>query len=222
MVLQVTIFRILTVIASEVLYNELCPLSPWRQYGNIIISTVQGTSTGIAVTGVIIFEHRVREQLAEHQTLFKLISFKVVVALEAFQNFVFPILADKGFFLPSAPFFVSFNDFSQGLPSFIFIWELTIVSIVFLYSFGFERYRPSALFGAPVLASPGSAFLSSFSTVDIWRGVAYSFKLFSTKPIEYQDSPSKLESNESDDSQGSAFKVQYSATESHNMHQSRY
>ena len=183
MVFQITFFRIATVIASEVLFGMTCPLSLARNYGHIIISTIQSTSTGFAVWGVVIFETRFKATLREeHKSMFKLVSFKAVVLLQATQEFIFPILAEKKIFFPKPPYHVSYMDFAYGLPEFLFIWELTIVAIMFLWSFSFETYRDAALSGTPVAMSPGRAFWHSLYCEDVLYGCVYPFTLKKTFP----------------------------------------
>ncbi|KAK4945638.1 hypothetical protein LTR10_015257 [Elasticomyces elasticus] len=180
MVFQITIVRILTVVAYDFLYGFTCPLSWARQRGATIIKAFQSTSTGFAVFGVVLFETRFRSQLPEQRTLLKLVSFKGVVGLEGFQDILFPVLADTSVFKPKPPFYVSWNDFAKGIPQFILVWEITIVAFLFVRSMTFEPYRQAVQRGIPLAATPGSAFLDSVNVMDIWRGVKYMFTSFTS------------------------------------------
>lgn len=115
MVFQIAIARIVTVVANEVLFAKSCPLSVYRKYGSVAILTIQSVSTSIAVFGNILFEARLRQQLGEHGTLFKLISFKGVVGFQAIQDVLFSVLAEKRLFYPTSPYHISYNDFSKGI-----------------------------------------------------------------------------------------------------------
>lgn len=171
MVFQCAVIRIIMLIASEVLYAKSCPLSSTRQYGAMIIEVIQAVSTGLAIAGVIIFERRLRPELAKHKSMPKLISFKSVVGLEALQSFIFPTLASQQVFFPTPPYHVSYNDFAKGLPSFMVIWEITIAAIVFLHSFEFKPYRQAIHEGQPPVASVGGAILQTLNPMDIIGGV---------------------------------------------------
>ncbi|KAK4978561.1 hypothetical protein LTR42_001061 [Elasticomyces elasticus] len=175
MVFQITIARIATVVANEILFSRTCPLALSRDHGFIAITTVQGLSTYIAIAACIIFEHRMHPELARHKGTFKLISFKAVAGLESTQQILFTVLAQKRVFYPTDPFHVSYDDFAKGLPNLILIWELTIVAIFFLWSFSFDEYLDIARSGAPVQASAGRALLESCNTLDILQSLAYSF-----------------------------------------------
>lgn len=174
-VFQIALTRVATFVASEVLFTRTCPLSKVRKYGQIVIEVIQGTSTFWAVTAVIWYEGRMREHVTQHRSLLKLVSFKGVVGMEATQDILFSVLAEKKVFFPVEPFHVSYNDFAKGVPTLLLILELTIVAIMFLWSFEFSRYRSEILNGAPIAAGPGKALLSLFGWGDIGRGVAYMF-----------------------------------------------
>ena len=175
MVFQIALTRVATVVADEALFGDSCPLSKARTYGSIAITVIQSTSTGVAVSGVILFENRMREHLDVHKSFFKLLSFKGVVGLQAIQEILFSILAEKRVFFPTSPFYISYNDFAKGLPSLILIWELTIVAVMFLRSFEFRKYKEEVRGGAPVAAGPGGALLTTFSPRDIGKGLVYGF-----------------------------------------------
>lgn len=103
MVFQIALTRVGTVVAAEAIFGSTCPLSIHRRHGYIAITTVQGISTGIAVWGVLIFEHRMRQHLKGHRSFLKLLSFKGVVLLQAVQEAVFSVLAEKSVFFPVPP-----------------------------------------------------------------------------------------------------------------------
>lgn len=199
MVFQVTFTRIATILGQQILYGLTCPLSLARSRGQTAITVIQGFSTGVAVSGVIMFESRMHEALERYGCFFKLVSFKGVVGLEAIQSIIFPVLAETQVFKPKPPYYVSWNDFAKGLPQFILVWEMTIVAIMFLRSFSFQPYLRDVRRGVPVSATAGSAFLASFSPVDIIRGVRYMFTPWSRLPRNAEARPSYV-----DDASGKA------------------
>lgn len=105
--------------------------------------------------------------------LLKLVSFKLVVGLEALQDVLFSSLASTGTYFPQEPYYVSWQDFDLGIPSLILTWEMTIISILFLWSFNFEPYRQLALDGEKIQASSFQAFFQAFDFSDVYRGVRY-------------------------------------------------
>lgn len=119
-----------------------------------------------------------------------------MVGLSAAQQILFSVLAQYKVFFPTPPYHVSYNDFSKRLPQFIFIWELTVVSVFFLFSFEFEPYLRAARSGSPVHASAGRALLQSYNNADIFYGLAYAFTGWHRKPRGIFSDPASLEMNE--------------------------
>lgn len=115
-----------------------------------------------------------------HRPFLKLLSFKLIVGLEAFQGILFSVLADTGIYFPKSPYHVSWFDFTIGLPQFVLVFELTIVSIVFMWSFSFEEYRRLTIKGEPILAPTWKAFLQTFDLRDISQGTKYMFTSFTS------------------------------------------
>lgn len=119
--------------------------------------------------------------------------FKGVVGLSATQQILFSVLGQYEVFFPKEPFHVSYNDFTKGLPNFVFIWELTVVAIFFLSSFEFNPYMQAVRDGAPVHASAGRALLQSFNVADIWQGLAYAITGWHKEPRSADTEEASLE-----------------------------
>lgn len=189
-VFQVVLTRIATVIAQIVVEATLCPLSETKAHANIAIQVISSFSTGLTVTAIIAFEKRMHKHLANHghRPLLKLFSFKLVVGLDATQAILFSALADTGTYFPKWPYHVSWNDFAVGIPSFILIWELTIVSFIFLWSFTFEPYKKLALEkGEKVQPQSWRAFIQALDMRDIFHAVIYMFTARGNS--EYHEGP---------------------------------
>ena len=107
-------------------------------------NVAQTVSTCVAVYAVITFERRMNERLKEHKSFFKLVSFKGVVILQSAQAFIFPALAKAQVFFPTPPYHISYHDFAVGIPTFLVIWEMLAVAVMFLWSFYFESYQLAA------------------------------------------------------------------------------
>ncbi|KAK3674379.1 hypothetical protein LTR78_005848 [Recurvomyces mirabilis] len=167
---QVTLFRTATCLATIFLWSFTCPLNKARQYGFIVITVIQGISTMIAVFSNILLERRLHEELKPHRGTYKLWSFKAVVGLQATQNVIFSVLAEKSVFRPSPPFHISYMDFSVGIPNFMFSVEMLIVAGMFLHSMTFEPYLKQVRAGAEVHATPVGAL-----------GLAYAMTPWATK-----------------------------------------
>lgn len=175
MVLQVIPFRIMTLIAFEVLYGVTCPLSAGRQLGSIAVTVVQGMSTLVAVIGVVRFERRMSTNLKNHRPLFKLFAFKMSVGLELIQSVLFTVLAKERVFFPTL--YISYNDFYIGVPQFLLINEMFLFSIIFIWAYEYAPYRVQVKQGATT-KSVGAALVDILNPSDIFRAVLFMFTAF--------------------------------------------
>lgn len=157
-----------------------CPLSKKRRTGSVVIQVIQGVSTSLVIYAVITFEKRMRSQLQRHRALLKLVSFKLIVGIEAAQDIIFSSLGDTGIYFPKPPYRVSWADFTVGIPEFILVFEMAIVAFVFLWSFTFEPYRADVLKGEKVKATSWKAFVSTLNLSDLWKGMIYMFTCFTS------------------------------------------
>ena len=190
MVLQIAITRIATLIAAETLYAKTCPLSETRSRGAIAITIIQSFCTILAVIGVIFMERRTNKTLLRgEQPTFKLVSFKAIVGLQATQQIIFAALTAAKVFFPAPPFYISYYDFSKGLGYIIFLFEIMIVAIMFLWSFRFVKYRDEIRAGAKRKQNPIIAFLSLFVPFDIFKAL---FSGFQSSNRHDESFPSKV------------------------------
>ena len=165
-VFQIIPSRIATLIAFEVLQASTCPFSETLKVGKIVITAIQAATTVIAVLGVIRFARTFRTELSGHRVWFKLFSFKAIVGLELVQSIIFTVLSQELVFSPTL--YVSYNDFAVGLEQFILIWELLIVSCMFVKSFGWAPYRQGSRMGSVL-----GALREVVNPMDIIRGLWY-------------------------------------------------
>jgi hypothetical protein len=189
MVLQIAITRIATLVAIETLYAKTCPLSKTRSHGTIAVTIIQSFCTILAVIGVILMERRTNKTLLRgEQPTFKLVSFKGIVGLQSLQQIIFSALTATKVFFPAPPFYISYYDFSKGLGYIIFLFEMMVVAILFLWSFSFVKYREEVHAGAKRTQNPIIAFLSLFVPFDIFKAL---FSGFQSSNRHIEDSPSK-------------------------------
>ena len=121
----------------------------------------------VPVAGVIGYELRTNKRhLQGYHTTLKLFAFKGVVILQSIQDIIFNALGETKTFFPTAPFHISYDDFSKGVPSVLFLWELTIMAVLFLKAFNADEYRVQARQGAEISRNPVTAFLSAFTPTD--------------------------------------------------------
>ncbi len=98
-----------------------------------------------------------------------------VVILEAIQQQIFVVLAQQQLWIPSAPYYMSYNDFMKGLPRVIFIGELFFAAILFLWAYEYQKYGKEIRAGAPRAAGPFQAFITTWNAEDTLYATLYGF-----------------------------------------------
>jgi hypothetical protein len=145
----------------------------------------------ISVAGVIGYELRTNKRhLRGHGPALKLFAFKGVVILQAIQDIIFQALAETRTFFPTAPFYTSYFDFSRGIPGVLFLWEITVMALLFLKAFNAHEYRDQVHRGADILRNPVAAFLSAFVPTDF--SVAF-ISVFSSEEEKLHTEPAVKE-----------------------------
>lgn len=152
-------------IVAEVIRATTCPLSGTRKYGTIVAEVISGFSTAFTIFGIILFERRMHRDLAQHRPLVKLFAFKSIVGLQFTQDILFTFLAEYRVYTPTK--YVSYMDFSVGIPNFILCWELFLFSLLFIKAFGYHPYRVKVQQGYPAQKSLRRALLDSLNVIHI-------------------------------------------------------
>ena len=166
-----------------VLFIVECPLSPTLRIGSTVVIALQGWSTGNAITGVIGIVNRTRKDyLVGCQPRFKLFAFKGVVFFQGCQQILFTVLAETKTFFPQPPYRVSYNDFRVGCPELLFLLELIIVAVMFLWAFSPESYQKQKRSGSAATTGPLIALLSCLSPVDIFIAFFSGFLSYEKQP----------------------------------------
>lgn len=157
----------------EYLQATSCPLSPLLARRKTIITVIQTVQTFIAVIAVIAYERRMRQHLQGNRAGAKLITFKLIIMIEALQNMIFRILTSAGVFTPT--YHISTFDFSVGVPALMLCCELLIFALSFCWSYSYSPYRKLSADGRPKIGF-WHGLLDVVNISDIIQGIGYLFK----------------------------------------------
>ena len=112
-----------------------------------------------------------QEDLKHHRALLKLFAFKSIVGLQFIQDILFTFLAEYRVYTPTE--YVSYEDFTTGIPNFILCWELFGFSLLFIKAFEYHPYRVKVQEGHPVQKSVRRAFLDSMNVLHIFTACRF-------------------------------------------------
>jgi len=173
-VFQVLPVKIVVNLLDWILSARMCPLKYQLGKTSLAITVVESVSTTICITSVIPFARRVAADLKGTKTRAKLISFKGIVGVTLTQTPVFVGVASYGAFHRTKN--VSEFDFTVGTPAFMTYCEMSIISVVFLWTFTATPYL-DLMSSMPRRRSVGGAFLEVLDIRDILKGCWYMTKI---------------------------------------------
>ena len=161
---------------NYIILHVTCPLDSSREVASIILASVQFVSTSIAWFAVYFYYRRNESQLKPHRGWRKLNSFQSLVALQAMQALIFPVVTQTNAYHPTA--YVNVEDFTNSIPAFMTCWECLIWSILFLKVFTFTPYRNAVLQErAARPAKVERAAMDTLNQMDLIRGTIYMFQI---------------------------------------------
>ena len=100
--------------------------------------------------------------------MYQLTALNTIVTLQVAQQLAFSLTASYKVYIPTQ--YVSFRDFSYGVPAFILCWETLIFSGFFFQAFHYGEYRAAAQQGTQRAATVSSALWNTIDISDIIRG----------------------------------------------------
>ena len=106
----------------------------------------------VAMYTLITFYLNVKEALASHRPLLKLLCIKLVIFFSFWQMVVLDLLATNDLIKPSR--YLSHGDIAIGFNALLICFEMIIFSILHLYAFSVEPYRADPELGPAIYAQP--------------------------------------------------------------------
>ncbi|KAK4548081.1 hypothetical protein LTR36_010801 [Oleoguttula mirabilis] len=174
MVFQVLATRLACSIASWSVSASMCPLDPNLKDAKLAIQVIESIFTVVCLMAIIRFYRRLSPQLKEHNSMSKLVMFKLVIFIQIVQGPLFSGLVGGGVLTPTKH--ISYQDWSVGLPAFCTCCEMFLFSIVFLWPFTAKPYICSELEDAEKLDGRRHAGLGFFAAllhaINIWDVVS--------------------------------------------------
>ena len=112
-----------------------------------------------------------KDALVHHRAVFKLFAFKTIVGLQFTQDILFTFLASYRVYTPTK--YVSYMDFSVGIPNFLLCWEVFFFSLLFIKAYEYHPYRLKVQQGVPAQKSLRRALRDTLNVVHIFTAVRF-------------------------------------------------
>ncbi|KAE8378018.1 organic solute transporter Ostalpha-domain-containing protein [Aspergillus bertholletiae] len=107
-------------------------------FAHIWLTVVVELSTGLAVTSVITFYGALKQHLASHRPLAKLLSFKLIVGLVFIEKIIFLILRSNNVLKESPT--LSYADVNIGIPNMVICIQMVPFALFFPYAWNVAPY----------------------------------------------------------------------------------
>jgi hypothetical protein len=174
------VFQIIpvTLILFPIMYiitSTICPLDSRLESAEMAMAGLNFLTATITFTAIYIYYNRTKAQLKNHRGARKLNAFQSLVGLQSLQSLVFPLCTQASSYLPTK--YVSYEDFSNGIPAFMTCWESLIFAVLFIQVFSFTPYRTAVIHQHEMPATVQRAIMDTVSQMDIVKGVIYMFQI---------------------------------------------
>lgn len=137
------VIDIVTTFVEEItqVIGDYCETSFSPKYAHVWVFVIQNVSIGWAINAIIRYYIRMKKEpeFAAHKPGLKLLSFKLIVGINFFQDIIFDLLIATGAVKGSHK--VTGYDWKYGIPAAVVAFEQIFFSIFFHYSFRSREYH---------------------------------------------------------------------------------
>jgi hypothetical protein len=175
MVYQLLPGRVITTIATWVVVATFCHTEKGYKAALTIINVVNGIQTVVCLVALLQVYMRLKEYLAGSGAMTKFAALKVVVFVQLVQRIVFSALLTNEAVQPTT--YISYSDWSHGIPEFVTVCEMVIFSIVFVFAYSWKPYVPQA---DGARTAPWPVFKALFHAInigDLLYGLVHPFRV---------------------------------------------
>ncbi|KAL9620652.1 MAG: hypothetical protein Q9160_004788 [Pyrenula sp. 1 TL-2023] len=175
-----------------------CEGSKKPRFASFWFLIIRSISVTVAVTAVLKMYVALKDHLAHHRPLAKLVAFKIIVFLGFFENIIFSILRSTGVTDPTSK--LTYADMHVGIPVMVNLLQIVPISIFFHYAY---TYRPYVIqkgdqairhtnaqgeenFYTPEKRYQGGllgyrALIGALNPMDVFEGSSFAFKMATGK-----------------------------------------
>jgi hypothetical protein len=135
-------------------FDRYCIESLNPAFAHVWVMVIEATAVTIAMYCLIQFYYQIRQDIAEHKPLLKVLAIKLVIFLSFWQTILISFLTSSGAIKPSNT--IQTPDLKVGIPAMLLCIEMALFAIFHFFAFS---YRPYVLGSKNILAetTPGEA-----------------------------------------------------------------
>ncbi|KAI9683029.1 MAG: hypothetical protein M1822_006222 [Bathelium mastoideum] len=121
--------------------GKYCPNSNKPHFAHLWLTLLTNFITALAVMAVIGFYGRLKQPMASHKPLWKLVSFKLVVFLNFIQSLVFNYVSANKSVIAKTGLKFTFDDLYIGIPNLLICFEMVLLSLMMHFTFRSREYH---------------------------------------------------------------------------------
>lgn len=120
-------------------FNRYCVESLSPAFAHIWVMVIEATAVTIAMYCLIQFYYQIKEDIAEHSPLLKVLAIKLVIFLSFWQTILISFLTSSGAIKPSKT--IQTPDIKIGIPAMLLCIEMALFAIFHFWSFSYRPYK---------------------------------------------------------------------------------
>lgn len=128
----------LTAVITQV-FDRYCIESLNPAFAHIWVMVIEATAVTIAMYCLIQFYYQIKDDIAEHKPLLKVLAIKLVIFLSFWQTIMISFLTSSGAIQPSNT--IQTPDIKIGIPAMLLCVEMALFAIFHFWSFSYRPYK---------------------------------------------------------------------------------
>lgn len=143
----------ITAVVTQV-FDRYCIESLNPAFAHVWVMVIEATAVTIAMYCLIQFYYQIKEDIAEHSPLLKVLAIKLVIFLSFWQTILISFLTSSGAIGPSKT--IQTPDIKVGIPAMLLCIEMALFAIFHFWSFSYRPYKLN-LKNALAESNPGAS-----------------------------------------------------------------
>ena len=123
-------------------FDRYCIESLNPAFAHVWVMVIEATAVTIAMYCLIQFYYQIKDDIAEHKPLLKVLAIKLVIFLSFWQTILISFLTSSGAIKPSNT--IQTPDIKVGMPAMLLCIEMALFAIFHFWSFSYRPYRLTA------------------------------------------------------------------------------
>ncbi|KAI9788539.1 MAG: hypothetical protein M1833_002912 [Piccolia ochrophora] len=136
----IRVFMTIVSVSSQTA-GRYCEASLHPAFAHVWVMVFVASSVTVAMYCLIQFYVQLKDELAAHRPLFKVVCIKLVIFFSFWQSITISFLTSTGMISPGAR--INYADYKVGIPNMLLVIEMAVFSLLHIYAFPWSEYRVS-------------------------------------------------------------------------------